>query len=173
MTASKAHTDGRMGNNAPPFGYGQPVAPPPPPQGEITERTAQILQGTKPWVQFLGVLCFVTVGLMLIQGLFSIYVFATMDSRVANGIPFPMTALFPLVYIFYSALYVYPGLKLWNYGRAIRTTLVSRRSGDLESALELQRSFFRFIGILIIVAMVLTVIVALIMAVVIGSHMLG
>jgi hypothetical protein len=71
----------------------------------------------------------------------------------AAGSKFP--AWIGLVYLPFGAIYLYPAVKLWTYSSAIGRLLVSRGTGDLEAALDQQRSFWKFCGIafLVIVAL--------------------
>jgi hypothetical protein len=66
--------------------------------------------------------------------------------RGAGG-PIP-GAVLGLVYIPFAIVYVYPGLKLWSYGKSIGQLMLSRASTDLEAALGHQKSFWKFVGIL-------------------------
>jgi hypothetical protein len=52
-----------------------------------------------------------------------------------------------LLYLAFSAVYVYPSLTLFRYGRTIGSLLSSGSQTDLESAIGLQRSFWKFVGI--------------------------
>ena len=56
-------------------------------------------------------------------------------------------ALISLIYLAFAALYFFPALFLWRYGGHIRQLVATHRAGDLESALEAQKSFWKFIGI--------------------------
>ncbi len=142
---------------APPPGYGQPPMGQPPyqqsgvaspdGQSEITERTAQIMHQTKGWTTFLSVLGFVGVGFMLLGG------FACLALGAATG-NFQV-GMMGVLYLPMAALYVYPTLKLWGYGKAVGVLLTTRKDADLEAALDQQRAFWRFLGIMTIVMMVL------------------
>jgi hypothetical protein len=51
----------------------------------------------------------------------------------------------------YKFLYIYPTIKIWGYGTAIRKLVDSRSADDLVKALDMQRAFWKFIGIMMII----------------------
>ena len=58
-----------------------------------------------------------------------------------------------LVYIPFGALYIFPAVFLSRYASCITRLLQIRRSEDLEAALAAQKSFWKFIGITIVVVL--------------------
>jgi hypothetical protein len=149
-----------MQHYAPPPGYGQPhpQAYVPPPQqsaapAEVSERTAQVLHETKPWVSLFSILMFLGIGLMVLAA------FAVLGmSMLTQGAG--ATALLGLVYLPMAALYAYPAVKLWKYQSAIGRLLANRQVGDLEAALAEQKSFWKFSGIVTLVVICLYVVFA-------------
>lgn len=140
-----------------PQGYGIPNQQPgnapafvsaPAAAGEVSERTVQLLHQTKPWVIFLSVLGFLGSGIMLLAsvGMFLVGAFLPTNGNA----PFPM-GLLGLVYLPLAAFYVYPAKKLWGYGSAISRLSLSRSSADLETAIAEQKSFWKFVGIAVVV----------------------
>ena len=121
--------------------------------GSVTERTAQLLHQTRPWVLFLSVLMFVGSAFLVLGGLAMFAMGAAggaMGSR--EGATFGALGL---LYLPVVALYVYPALKLWGYGSAIGRLVSSRAVGDLEAALSEQKSFWKFLGIMTLVVFAL------------------
>jgi len=62
-----------------------------------------------------------------------------------------MPVVMGLVYLVLSLLYLIPSIKLWKYGSAIYRLLSTNSIADLENAMEQQRSFWKFVGIMIII----------------------
>lgn len=120
----------------------------------VTQVAMQHLSGTKPWVRFISVLMFVGAGFMLIlalvMGLVGGSVFANAGSG-GRALPAGMTLGMTIVYGLLSVLYIYPALKLWKYANDIASLLASGSVADLENALGQQRSFWKFVGIVVIV----------------------
>lgn len=118
-------------------GYGeQPLALP-----EIENSLA----GTRPWLRFMAVLIFISVGFTIIGGL------------VAAFTGEPAAFFFTLFYLAFGIAYLYLGRFLWNQAVAIDQFLRSKRSSDLALAMENQRKFWKMAGILTIIGIVLAV----------------
>lgn len=138
----------------PPPGY--PAAPPDygvaaPVTGGVTELAVDLLRQTRPWVMFLGILCFVASAFMLLGGIAMIGLGAMASEGAEGG----MRAALGIVYLPLAGLYVYPGIKMWMYGTAIGRLMASRATADLEAALLQQKSLWKFSGIAAIVVVVL------------------
>ena len=131
---------------APSFSAGSAVS-----QGVLAQ-----LAGTKPWVRFMSVLMFLGAGLML---LFALIMLVGGGTFSIAGKPGPLPAwtitLAAGLYAVLSGLYIYPALKLWKYASRIGSLVLSGSMMDLETALSQQRSFWKYIGIMIIAILVL------------------
>lgn len=149
--------------------YSSPTADSFPPQyssgSAVTQGVIQQLAGTKPWVRLISVLMFIGAGLMLLFALI-FGVAGGFGAFNSKGGP-ALFAGFPIVIaVFYAALsllYIFPALKLWKYADWIARLMVSASTMDLEQALSQQRSFWKFIGICIIVMFALYLLAAILM----------
>ena len=121
------------------------------PGAGVSDVAIDMLRQTRPWVLFMGVMCFVGAGLMLLMSLFMFIGSAFASS--ATKTPFPMGVL-ALVYLPFAFIYIYPGLKLWSYGSAIGRLVASRSPVELDAALAQQKSFWKYCGIVTIVVIV-------------------
>jgi hypothetical protein len=63
-----------------------------------------------------------------------------------------------LLYAAMGVLYLFPSIKLWKYGSSIVRLMGSGSNADLIEALEQQRSFWKFVGIMILIMIVLYVV---------------
>lgn len=118
----------------------------------VSENMLDALRATKPWVRFIAVVGFVWVGLITLGGL------ATLLGPRGAGEAFAHTAIgiFDLVV---ALVYFFPCLFLFSYASAIGDTLDGGGSGALEKALQRQRSFWNYAGILALIGLVLGIIV--------------
>lgn len=138
--------------------------------GAVSTAAVEQLAATKPWVRFISVITFIGAGFMLVaaagMGVMGM-VGGTVGSvtRNANN-PFTGAMGFGLaaLYVVLSIVYIFPGIKLWKYANSIAMLIQTGRNEDLVAALNQQRSFWKFVGILLISIMVLYV-VAIIAAV--------
>jgi hypothetical protein len=84
--------------------------------------------------------------------------------RVA-GMTGGVAAALSVVYGLLGLLYIYPALKLWRYASGINVLARVQDSTSLHAALDEQRAFWKFIGIMILVILslyLLIIVVALV-----------
>ena len=140
--------------------------------GVVTAGVIQQLAKTKPWVRFMSVLLFIAAGGMLLGSLIVLVAAGAIAAASKEaGIGAGLISLFAILYALISLLYVYPALKLWKYADRIAILMVSGDMLDLETALNHQRAFWKFLGItvitvfaLYIVGVVVAVIFSIVMA---------
>lgn len=111
-------------------------------RGQLTTpRAIEMLKQTRPWVRFLSVLGFMGTFALAVSGFL----------RGVGGMAGPVGGMPGLailgIYVTLSLLYFFPSLFLWRYADCISRLQVTEAAADLESALEAQRSFWRFVGI--------------------------
>lgn len=138
----------------------------PPTGGSISPGVLAALAGTKPWVRFCSIIGFIGTGLMVL-GAFAMMLSGGFLAASGSdaGMPFAgFPILLGVLYLVIAIFYFFPSLKLWKYGSHIAALLDSGTTADLEAALETQRSFWKFVGILVCVGIALYI-VAIIAAV--------
>jgi hypothetical protein len=111
------------------------------------DRVADMLRQTKPWVRFISVMMFIAGALMVLFGLFFMVGGA---ARMPIGL-----AGFGIVYIVIAIIYIIPAVFLWMYADRMAVFLRNKSSGTLASALEAQKSFWKFMGILTLIILCL------------------
>jgi|GEM_PF-773249 len=125
------------------FGEGSP--------GEVaTMNIVAAMAGTRPWVRLISVLMFIAAALM---------VMATGLSLLAGGLagaPLPVALIAP-IQIVNIVLYLLPAYFLYKYSGAIGAFLQEGGADELEVALGYQKSFWKFIGILTLVLLMVAV----------------
>lgn len=108
------------------------------------------LERTRPWVRFLSIVGFVSAAFLVCVGLLG-----------GAGMAMNRNPAGVVIFIFYpilGALYVVPSLYLSRYANHIGQFVQSRQQADLVSALDAQRAFWKFVGIMAIVSIVFTII---------------
>ncbi len=112
----------------------------------VTPLMIEHLQATKPWVRFISIIMFISVGLMFLGGVLMMFMPSPMGGRGPQFGP-----IFGIVYFLLGGLYLAPAFFLYQYASAIQDLL--RGGGDvaMETALGSQKSFWRFVGILTLV----------------------
>lgn len=115
------------------------------------------LKRTKPWVRFMSILMWIFVVLMLLAAAAMLLGGQAMGAVMAQANPnMPagfMTGI-AVLYIFLAVLYMLPAIKIWKYGTSIGKLVRSGSNADLEEALNQQRGFWKFVGIMAIIMIV-------------------
>lgn len=107
----------------------------------ISTGIKRALADTRPWVFFMSILSYVFCGLMALVSLFALFFE-------------PSTGIF---LILSAVLYFFCGYHLYRYANGIRTFLRTNQSMYLQSALTAQKSFWKLIGIVTAVGLVIYV----------------
>ncbi len=120
------------------------------------DAAAQMLRQTKPWVRLISVMTFVGSAFMVLSGGFLLLAsIAGLAGGPELGIPLNGGAVIGVIYIVMSFLYILPAVYLWRYANRIGSFDLERSPRSLASALEAQKSFWRFCGIVMVVYLVI------------------
>ncbi len=123
----------------------------------ITGEMIDALRGTKGWVLLIGILTLIGAGFMVLGGIGMLFGSAFIGAAGAGAPPAAVFVGMGALYIMMAVLYIFPGLFLVKYSAAIGRLLSSGQSSDMEDALQQQRKFWKFAGVVFIVMMVLFV----------------
>jgi len=130
----------------------------------LTPLAQQYLDQTRPWVRFMSVMIFVGAGLMVLVGISMLLVVVLGGFRaMGDGGPGPLGSaagfgVMALVYVLLAFVYVAPGAYLARYASAIKRLKANSTAGGLEDVLKHQKSFWRFVGILMVISFVLAIV---------------
>ncbi len=136
--------------------------------GEVNVRTVGLLRGTRGWVMLMAVIGAIGAGLMVLGALAMLLMGEVMASSMGGamgggsgvpGVP-PRTFMMGMagLYLVMAGLYVYPIMKLFQFCGAVESLSRTRSQSDLERALNAQRVFWKFIGIMMLAGIVIYVI---------------
>lgn len=113
----------------------------------------RVLNETKPWVRFISVIMFIGSAFMILAGVIM------MAGGAANmrglGVLGGLGAVMGAVYLLMSLLYLIPAVLLWKYADGIAEHARQRTTRTLSYALEAQKSFWKFVGILTLIVLML------------------
>lgn len=130
---------------------------------QVPPDAVQALRETRPWVLLLAILGAIVTGLMVLGGMAMMLMGGMVSSRA--GWPAGLMAGMAIAYIILAAIYIYPIIKLFKYSAAIRRLGSSNAAADLDDAMRQQKSFWKFIGILALIMIVIYGIFIVIMGV--------
>ena len=129
-------------------------------QGTLTETMLGYLKGAAPWLRFVGILGFISSGLVVLMG-FSVAPFISVMNRVWTDIPgfeslgsvYSVTFSGFMVVTFVGAgiLLFFPSFYIFRFGEKIRSYLSTGADRDLELAFQNNKSLWKFMGIICII----------------------
>jgi hypothetical protein len=106
-------------------------------------RVGEILRRTSPWAKFVAIMYFLSTALMVVLGI---------GGTVMAVVTRQPQMLFVMVYPVVGLLNLIPALYLWKFTQRARDFVERGQSLLLEQALDAQRSYWKFMGIMMIVA---------------------
>lgn len=148
------------------LGYTQPVV------GEVTVMTVDHLRRTRPWVILTGVVLILwSVGSVVSAAVIGytasqprLVRYSSTSAQTAPRNPIAWAPV--LIMVLMAVVTLLPSIKLFKYASAIRRLIATGRASDLEAALNVQRGYWRLLGILF-----LTMIAFYMIAIVLGTIM--
>ena len=148
--------------------YQTPSAEPCLPVAEHEEKTnvppvvIEHLKGTRPWVKFCSLSGYVS-------ALFIIIIDLVMVRLMLAHYPLRQTIMLAIFYLILAGLFIIPSLRLSYYERSITRLVVSNRLEDLELAIAHQRAFWKQMGIMILIILLLYLVTVAFSAIVLLS----
>ena len=120
----------------------------------VTDPMLLSLRQTKPWTMLISIVGFVYCGFMVILGVGSTF----MLSMLGPNKSFPSGILLGAVYIIMAVVYFFPAFYLFKFSSSLGRLVEGGGATELEQALLNQKSFWKFMGILVIVGIALSII---------------
>ena len=108
-----------------------------------SHRTVQLLMETKPWVRLIGILGIIGVVLMVLGAL------GLAVAAMGSG-QLQLMAI-AAVYVVMAVVYIFPIRYLLQYASRIQDFARDGTTEHLDRALESQKSFWKFVGILMVI----------------------
>lgn len=110
----------------------------------VSQAIISPLLRTRGWARFLSIIGFILSGLILLAGVAMMFLGAGLGSEL------PFGALMGVIYLVMAFFYFYPSLKLSQYASRITVVAANPTEINLISALDAQRSFWKFTGIMVL-----------------------
>lgn len=122
--------------------------------GPVTATMVEHLGQTRPWVLLVGALGFVATGLLvLVSGIMMV---VGVFSPVAE-IDGAASGMIAVLYLLMAVIYFFVSLYLVRYARSIKSLVATHQPIHMEQALDHQRAFWRIVGIISAIYIVLAV----------------
>lgn len=126
----------------------------------VSPSTIAQLAGTKPWVRFMSVLMLIAVIFMILGAAGMVIIRAAGMNNMGGG-TVPEAGILVGMAIYYGVLafvMIYPTIKLWKFASSIGRLNVSLSVADLDTALAEQRRYWKFMGIMMILFISLSIV---------------
>ncbi|MAD98488.1 MAG: hypothetical protein CMB99_14280 [Flavobacteriaceae bacterium] len=122
-------------------------------QLQVTSKFRSLSKEIAQWTKFLSIVGFIFVALLLVIGIFASSLYGQMFNEVAPDFPVDMGLLMSAVYLLFAVIYFFPILFLYKFSRNLKLALKSRDDADLERAMEMLKSHYKYIGVLTIITL--------------------
>ena len=124
----------------------------------IDAESAIHLKETSVWGKFLGIIGFVYSGIIAVSGIFTGVALSGISGSYGRGGPRLVEAgIATLIYFTGAAIVFFMSLHLFHFSRKIQASIISGDQLTLTKAFRNLKLYFRFAGIISIIALVLTV----------------
>lgn len=139
------------------------------PGGAVGSAVVEQLARTKGWTRFFSILMWIGAVFLLLGG--AVMVFMGLAAGATSGqIEEQLAAVggglgIGVVYLVMAFFYIYPALKLGGYSSRIADLMNAPNEANLIAALNEQRAFWKYVGILMIVMFVFYAIAIVVMIV--------
>lgn len=123
-----------------------------PQQIVLTKNSILKLKTTTKWAKFLAIVGFVFVGLMILLGVFMLFILPEINQDMPQAFSSRLISIF---YFVAAALYFFPALYLFHFANKTQKALLEFDKNVLEDALNNLSKHFKFIGIMLLVMLAL------------------
>ena len=118
----------------------------------ITENAIYYLRGVSPWLRFIGIAGFVGLGISVVSMLIFTFGLSSMipDSSDFAAFKFMGPGMF-IVYLPILAIFFFPVLYMFRFGKYLKSYLYTNDNNDLETAFKNNKSLWTFFGVILII----------------------
>jgi MFS family permease len=127
---------------------------------EIEQETLSLLNTTRKWAMFLAIVGFIILGLIVIIGLIA-GTFLTAFNSGEKGLGIPESLMFVFIFLL-AVIYFIPVLFLFRFSKHTSHAVQTLDKLELHKAVKNLKSYFVYIGILIIIILSIYLIVLII-----------
>ena len=120
----------------------------------VTDQMINSMRSTKMWTKFLSIMGFIGAGFVVLVGIFISLAGNIFPQAQGGKIP----PVLGLIYIFFSIFYIIPSVYLFKYSSALGRFLDNKMESELASALSYQKSFWKFLGMVCLIMMIIVVV---------------
>jgi len=112
------------------------------------------LKSAAGWGNFLAIIAFIFVGLMVIAALAVGTLLTAFGGMSEEELPFPPAAI-SVVYLVLGLVYFFPALFLYRFSTKMKSALHGNQQTELDSSLSNLKALLQFLGVLTIIGLIL------------------
>ncbi|MBC8754800.1 hypothetical protein H2O64_08970 [Kordia sp. YSTF-M3] len=118
----------------------------------LNESSKKFLRETAKWAFILAIIGFIMIGIFVFVAVFFLVMFTALNSSVNPFVQSGLSVEFvAIVYFVMALLYFFPVLYLYKFSRKMKSALIEKNTEDLTLAFSNLKSFFKFIGITVLI----------------------
>jgi hypothetical protein len=107
------------------------------------------LETASPWLRFLGIISYIACGLIAVGGLVVL-----IAAPLIEGLDGDYTGFFMGIFFLVSAVLMFlPARFMYSFGARLRNYFLSNAEKDIEIAFKYNKSYWKFCGIMMIIAL--------------------
>lgn len=127
--------------------------------GLMSDRILAALRKTRPWVLLISILGFIGAAFTAVASVFIFLGGGMMSANNLEAAGYPATMMLGigLMYLLAAAIAFMVSLYLLRYANAIKRAVIGLNVSEMEAALEAQASFWKLVGILALIYIVLII----------------
>ncbi|WP_113662546.1 DUF5362 family protein [Pedobacter nanyangensis] len=130
------------------------------PQLIVTENMRSYLYDMAGWTKFLGIVGFIFSGLMILVAFSMGAIFSTISQMPGMDMYSSLgSGVLTFIMLFYALLFLYPSLMLFSYAVKAKQGVLYADQLSLETSIGKLKSFFKFYGIMMIIAIAFYVLI--------------
>ena len=118
---------------------------------QVSGEIIHYLKQCATWGQVVAIAGFITSALLLVYAFFVGAIFGTVAGELPTGYGSIMASVMTGAFLVSTALILIPSIYLFRFASRARMAVLNENSEDLAGAMASLKSFFKFIGIVIII----------------------
>jgi hypothetical protein len=127
---------------------------------EIEQKTLNSLNTTRKWAMFLAITGFIFLGLIIIIGAIAGTFLSTFSlTKTGHGIP---ELFISIIFLVLAVIYFFPVLFLFRFSKHMAHAVQTLDKQELHKAFKNLKSFFAYLGVLIIIVLSFYVVVLIV-----------
>ena len=121
----------------------------------LTETAVFYLGIIRKWANFVSIVLFVMIGMMVLAGIFMGFALSAISSMAVNS-PMPLSGgFFTFFYILMAAIYFFPVLYLYRFAQHLGNALTLGNTDELTQSFLFLKKHYHFIGVLTIIGLIM------------------